>query len=365
MARKIRPLLLLFTLCLPLLLNAQERRDTIAEVLVSQTIEFDPNDGALQLNQMEYPFFDTSAQQLYFYFELSSIPATPEGKAPPFLYVEIKKRSNFQFRFKPEFARRIELTQLLEGRMLDSIDLISAALPSGNFDLIITLLSDSSQVLHQKKAGFQLLRPKGAVVKQSEETDATENRSGLTDFEKTFAGRYSLETLKKNIPALAPLAQGGELRVIRNIASNDKLAELRQFFYNFWYNRNPSDPEGEWKRYTEKLNYVAKQYGTASTPGYESDRGRVYLMFGEPDIHERVLNEKGALPYEIWFYYNTPGRTNVKFLFCQTGLIKSQMILLHSSEPDIFANNGWKQVLLEDPANNDTKLMHRVFEYFK
>jgi hypothetical protein len=41
------------------------------------------------------------------------------------------------------------------------------------------------------------------------------------------------------------------------------------------------------------------------------------------------------------------------------------MYLLHSTEEDILVNPQWKLLLLEDPNNKDTKLMHRVFEYFK
>jgi len=357
---KIRQVLFVW-LCLTPLYSIAQSNDSIAEVLVSNQIEYDAESGALQLNEMDYPFFDVDASRLYYYFELSSIPQNERA----FLFLEIKKRSNFQFKLKPEYTQKIKLSALLQGRMLDSIDLDKAALNSGNYDLIVTLLSDSSRILHQKKAGFQLLRKSQVAPKQVEETELPAIGSGIVHFEKTFAGNYNLETLKKNISALGPIAEGSEIKVIKEIVRNDSIAFLRQFFYNFWYNRNPSNPESEWKLYAEKLNYVGKKYGSGSVPGYESDRGKIYLMFGEPDVLERVINEKGARPYEVWFYYNTAGRANVKLLFCQTTMLSSQMLLLHSTEQDIVFNQNWKQVLLEDPNNQDTKLMHRVFEYFK
>jgi hypothetical protein len=43
----------------------------------------------------------------------------------------------------------------------------------------------------------------------------------------------------------------------------------------------------------------------------------------------------------------------------------SQMFLLHSTEEDIVVNPNWKQILLENSGDNDAKLMHRAFEYFK
>jgi GWxTD domain-containing protein len=137
-----------------------------------------------------------------------------------------------------------------------------------------------------------------------------------------------------------------------------------QFFYNFWYNRNSSAPEKEWKVYADKLNYVSKKYGRNGMPGFETDRGKLYLMFGEPNITEKRDNEQGSLPYEVWFYYETKGRKNVKFLFYQPGSISDQLIILHSSEQDILVNPYWKRVLLQDPTNGDNKLKYRVFEYF-
>jgi GWxTD domain-containing protein len=337
--------------------------DSLSRVYISNKIELDEESSSLQLLEMDYPFFDTDAKQLYFFLELIQ---TTQHHPASFLYVEIKKRSNMQFKQKPTYTKRIELSSLIGGRMLDSIDIEQAALPSGNYDLIVNYMNDSNHVTSMKKAGFQLLRNN---VVQSKEPLIDEyefnNTSNIIDFEKTFVGKYSLEQLKKNIPALEPIAKGGEIKVIKEITRNVDLKFLKQFFYNFWSSRNNATPEKAWLEYADKLNTISKKYGSNATPGYESDRGKIYLIYGEPDIQERIVNEKGARPYEVWFYYSTNSRSNVKFLFYQSGMMANQMYLLHSTEEDILVNPQWKLLLLEDPNNKDTKLMHRVFEYFK
>jgi GWxTD domain-containing protein len=318
-------------------------------------------DGSLQINQMEFTFFDTDAKQIYYYFELNS----SDKKYGSYMYIEIKKSSNMQFKMKPLYAKKIELGNLLLGRMLDSISIDEAELPSGNYDLIVNYLNDSNRLLTREKTSFQLLRNK--EVQKTKVYEAAEDLSdnNIVDIEKTFVASYTLEQLQKNILALYPLSEGVELKVIKEIATNKDIKFLKQFFYNFWQNRDRQYPEKAWREYADKLNDVSKKYGTNGQPGYETDRGKIYLQFGVPDILERVVNEKDALPYEVWFYYSTKGRTNVKFLFYQSGMLATQMYLLHSTEQDIVTNTSWKQYLLTNPNDKDSKLMHRVFEYFK
>jgi GWxTD domain-containing protein len=360
MGLKIRHYLLSFFFLFPLSAFSQEK-DSVVEVMLSNSMQWNEEDSTLQINEMSYPFFDTNAAQLYYYIEVTPIHDTSKA----FVFVELKKKSNMQFKLKAEYTKRLNLADFLDHRMLDSIPLRLVNLPSGNYDFIVNLMGDSTKVIHQKKASFQSLAPANNLKRRSEELDATLNTNTTVDFDKTFVAKYDIATLKKNIPTLEAKARGGEIKVIKEIVKNNDLNFLRQFFYNFWYNRNPSNPEAAWKAYADQLNHVGKLYGSSSTPGYQSDRGKIYLMFGEPDIKERVVNEKGARPYEVWFYYNAEGRPNAKFLFCQTGLITSQMFLIHSSEEDIVINPSWRVVLLDNPNDKDSRLMHRVFEFFK
>ena len=36
--------------------------------------------------------------------------------------------------------------------------------------------------------------------------------------------------------------------------------------------------------------------------GYRTDRGRVYLIYGEPDQIDRFPSETNMKPYEVWYY---------------------------------------------------------------
>ncbi|MCC7031132.1 MAG: GWxTD domain-containing protein [Chitinophagaceae bacterium] len=331
-------------------------KDSIVSVVISNKM------AGHEVVAMEYAFFDMDDNRIYYQLALSG---TSNLKSSSFLYLEIKKKTNIQYKLKPLYAKKILLDSLHQLVYRDSFLLQDVRLASGNFDLIISLMNDSSKVLDAKKAGFQLLRNANEkIIDEYYELEANV-KGNIVDLEKTFVAKYDQETLKRNISSLRPIAEGIETKVISDMASMNDMKFLRQFFFNFWFNRNASDPEAEWKKYAEKLNYVARQYGTANRPGYETDRGRIYITYGEPQKIERVPSEKDALPYEIWFYKYVGNKSNISFLFFQPGMVGSQMFLLHSNYDEEIRNPYWKETLLLDPGNTDNKLTHRVYEYFK
>jgi GWxTD domain-containing protein len=98
--------------------------------------------------------------------------------------------------------------------------------------------------------------------------------------------------------------------------------EREQFIEAFWRRRDP-DPdtdENEFKEeYYERIAYANEHY-TSGIPGWKTDRGRIYIMYGKPDElethpsggnYERPSYQGGGstttYPFEIWFYRYLPG----------------------------------------------------------
>jgi len=93
--------------------------------------------------------------------------------------------------------------------------------------------------------------------------------------------------------------------------------ERENFIENFWRRRdpNPDTEENEFREeYYERIAY-ANEHFTSGTPGWKSDRGRIYIAWGKPDSIEshpsggqynRPSYEGGGetttYPFEIWFY---------------------------------------------------------------
>ncbi|MEZ5195370.1 MAG: GWxTD domain-containing protein [Bacteroidales bacterium] len=71
-----------------------------------------------------------------------------------------------------------------------------------------------------------------------------------------------------------------------------------------------------WETYLEKVNLVNLAYSTQIQKGYDTDRGRTYLKYGEPNAISESYNEPATYPYEIWHYYDLGnGQRNKKFVF--------------------------------------------------
>lgn len=98
--------------------------------------------------------------------------------------------------------------------------------------------------------------------------------------------------------------------------------ERDSFIEQFWLRRDPDPdtPENEYKEeYYERIQYANEKF-TSGIPGWKTDRGRIYVMFGKPDQieshpaggpYERPSYEGGGststYPFEIWWYRHIDG----------------------------------------------------------
>jgi len=80
------------------------------------------------------------------------------------------------------------------------------------------------------------------------------------------------------------------------------------FIEAFWKHRDPSadSPLNEARNeHYRRLNYVNRYYGrSAGKPGWRTERGRIYIILGEPNDVQRFESKTMVYPTEIWFYQN-------------------------------------------------------------
>jgi len=78
------------------------------------------------------------------------------------------------------------------------------------------------------------------------------------------------------------------------------------FIEAFWKHRDPTpaSPQNEFKtEHYRRLNYVNQFFGRSSPlPGWKTDRGRIYIILGEPNDIQRSTGKSEVYPNEIWFY---------------------------------------------------------------
>ena len=117
----------------------------------------------------------------------------------------------------------------------------------------------------------------------------------------------------------------------------------REFIYAFWKDRdeNPSDERNEnYLNYTKRVNESNAKFTALGKEGWKTDRGRVFILYGEPSEIERHPNQTDARPYEIWKYESIEG--GVVFVFGDlTGFSDYQ--LLHSTKRGEFRDDYWQR----------------------
>lgn len=233
-------------------------------------------------------------------------------------------------------------------------------LPSGNYSLVIEARNKTNDLLVNKKIFFQRSNPGVSTLLISD------------DYVNSFVMHISPEKMQDYIKCLKPISSNAELSFAENQLGANDPDLMKQFFYNFWLTRNPTNPDEEWKKYKELVDITQDKFATSIKRGYETDRGRIFLKHGKPNTLSELKNEPSSYPYEIWHYYSVEGRSNVKFIFYDTDIISNDYTLLHSTLPGEVYNSQWKvdlhkrtnatrQIDQEDPREYD---QDRTNEYF-
>jgi len=130
--------------------------------------------------------------------------------------------------------------------------------------------------------------------------------------------------------------------------SNDE--ERDQFIEAFWQRRNPN-PDSEENEYKEehyrRIEY-ANEHFAAGVPGWKTDRGRIYIMYGPADeidshpsggAYERPMEEGGGetstYPFEDWRYRYLEGiGQEIEIEFVDTCMCGEYHMTIDRSEKD-------------------------------
>lgn len=162
---------------------------------------------------------------------------------------------------------------------------------------------------------LQLLDPDGLVL-------AERGRSIRVDFPPPKVIDWRLDDV---IDQLTYIAEPAEMRALRAIEDADA---RREAWNAFWELRDPTPatPENERRdAYYYRIQQANQRFGgglstsrgdsdesPATTrrrmQGWQTDRGRIWVTYGEPDQLDRYPFNFGTEPYEIWTYYKARRR---------------------------------------------------------
>ncbi|HEV2378515.1 MAG TPA: GWxTD domain-containing protein [Terriglobia bacterium] len=189
------------------------------------------------------------------------------------------------------------------------------------------------------------LRTFGAPDKQSKEEKKREKA-----IQKESESPYK-KWIEQEVPYIIT---DEERQTFKKLATDE---ERESFIENFWERRNPNpgNPENEFKEeYYRRIAYANEHYASG-IPGWKTDRGRIYIMYGPPNevdshpsggTYERPAEEGGGetstFPFEDWTYNYIDGiGNNIQLEFVDPTM---------SGEYHLTMDPGEKDALLHVPG---------------
>jgi GWxTD domain-containing protein len=147
-------------------------------------------------------------------------------------------------------------------------------------------------------------------------------------------GKLSDEEAKAELDYIRYLIDRSEEKIIKQL----KPEGYKGFLLNFWRNRDATG--GMRYRYLTRVLASNERFKSPFTPGWRTDRGRAFILYGEPDAIERKHFQFEGPDSEIWYYDQIEG--GVIFLFSDIkGTSDYQQV--YSSKVGEYIDAGWLQ----------------------
>lgn len=176
----------------------------------------------------------------------------------------------------------------------------------------------ASKLIHLAVVGFVIaLLLTGSASLADKKSKEQKEREKSLKAEKE--GKFYKDWLQKDVTYIIT---DEERKAFKNLSTDE---ERDSFIEQFWLRRDPT-PDTQENEYKEehyrRIAYANEHYGSG-IPGWKTDRGRIYIMYGPADeieshpsggSYERPSEEGGGststYPFEIWRYRYIEGIGN-------------------------------------------------------
>lgn len=145
------------------------------------------------------------------------------------------------------------------------------------------------------------------MVARKEPSGGQARTSGTFQIRRSYRALFKTNP-KEVIEHLRYIASEKELQALQ---SHDE-PERMEAWDQFWRRRAPfSQTVALQEEYYQRVRYTDAQFTNGLRPGWKTDQGGIYILYGPPDEVQRHPFEVGQKPYEIWRYYEI----NQEFVF--------------------------------------------------
>jgi GWxTD domain-containing protein len=122
----------------------------------------------------------------------------------------------------------------------------------------------------------------------------------------------------------------------------------REYLHTYWQEREQEKP-GAADQYFARVAEANRRYSYLKRAGWRTDRGRVFILYGEPDQTYQNYGAADLPDHEVWQYDQLEG--GCIFVFCDRSGF-GDLDLVHSTKRGEIYNPQWDQLV---PLSNQRK----------
>ena len=281
-------------------------------------------------------FYPTDLTSLPYYTELYNTDMFPDS----LFAVRQRIVSTTDSKEMVEFTRFTKMTTAPVVPLFRNVDI--SRLPSGSYRLELAILDRSNA--EQGEAAYY-------YFERINEFEALTNIDDIV-LNPEFQSLITDDSVAYYLASLIPIARPAE---VKNILDNIKIGNkenCRKHLQQFWIQTSGNNAFNAWVDYKKQVMLVEELYGNNFQDGYETDRGRVYLQYGQPNQIITRETSPSEYPYEIWHYYKIKMYSNKRFVFYNPDLVNKGYRLLHSDMVGEQQNYRWPQALAKRNSSN-------------
>ena len=324
--------------------NEEELQQSDIQLLASYKQTEEENifvKGGVQLEPLAFNFYNKRANRLIFYSEIyNADKAIGQDYLVSYTVTEVVNDKLL----KPVSVGHKRKTAEPITALLLQTDITE--LKSGNYELLVEVRNRENELIKQKKTRFQRSNP----YLQIEDKPITEK-----EIADEFVQRLSVEQLTYSLRAIAVILNDADGENINEMVRQRNENAMRMYLFTYWAQQNPVRPYDAYLEYMAVAQAIDEAFDSGFGFGFETDRGYVYMKYGQPSDIVSDSNDPSAPPYEVWSYNEFP-MTNqglVKFIFYNPSLSPGNYVMLHSTARGEVNNPSWLKEMYNGVPNSD------------
>ncbi|MDF3026873.1 MAG: hypothetical protein K0S23_1180 [Fluviicola sp.] len=235
----------------------------------------------------------------------------------------------------PGFSRFTKIKPSPVVPILRNIDI--SKLPSGSYHLTLEIIDRNSKTIGQTTDYF---------FERINDIELAETVDEII-LDPAFQASITDDSLKYYLASLIPIARPAEVKSIIKTLKANSPDLCRKHIQQFWVQTSGANATSQWLIYKKNVILVQQNYGNNFQDGFETDRGRVFLQYGQPNTIIVRETSPSEYPYEIWHYYKIKTFSNKRFVFYNPDLVNNAYRLLHSDMVGEQQNYKWQEMLVK------------------